>query len=159
MKWGSNERKCIYNWRTTTSNNVGSMYGDLSNRWQELNNSIFIQDCERAYVWWKGYIQQWDWGSKGLINDWIDASILYWIHCEKGDYDGIKQWCTIYKWWRIIKRVIWPWNVARGGFLRDFIINKLKISNGYFTWALLGVTLWWQIAQKKWYQPQKIENM
>jgi hypothetical protein len=32
--------------------------------------------------------------------------------------------------------------VARGGFLRDFIINKLKISNGYFTWALLGVTLW-----------------
>jgi hypothetical protein len=32
--------------------------------------------------------------------------------------------------------------VARGGFKRDFTINKFKIINGYFTWALLEVTLW-----------------
>jgi hypothetical protein len=32
--------------------------------------------------------------------------------------------------------------VARGGFKWEFTINKLKIINGYFTWALLRVTLW-----------------
>ncbi len=68
MKWGVKGGKCIYNY--------------LSNQWQELNNFIFIQDCDghlytKAYVWWKEVYLTLRLANGSLINSVLSNQKVY----------------------------------------------------------------------------------
>jgi hypothetical protein len=68
LKWGVKGGKCIYNY--------------LSNQWQELNNFIFIQDCDghlytKAYVWWKEVYLTLRLANGSLINSVLSNQKVY----------------------------------------------------------------------------------